>query len=273
MLNIISLKYPSSLFHKIIHNMKKKLVIPISCLLAALPFAGFAQQKSSGVVTYQVTMQRGGPAADNSNNASAGNDNNDDNSGNVFTMTRSFTFNSTGGKMSSPSFEGRPRRGGQSGNAADQGRRPRRGSMSEYVNFGDKKYLRAFKHEGSDTTFYMPQDYRTAENFQASDKTKKIAGYTCHKATAQVRNTDYTIWYTTDIPETYSPVNGLVPPNGGFVLALQSDRMGYRATAVDLKDVADTSVQIPSPSHELTTDEMRSMRRSMFQRRRNQQNQ
>lgn len=251
--------------------MKKKLVIPISCLLAALPFAGFAQQKSSGVVTYQVTMQRGGPAADN--NASAGSDNSDDNGGNVFTMTRSFTFNSTGGKMSSPSFAGRPGRD-RSGDAARQGRRPRRGSMNEYVDFAGKKYLRAFKREGSDTTFYMPQDFRTAENFQPSDKTKKIAGYTCHKATAQLRNTDYTIWYTTDIPVTYSPVNGLVPPNGGFVLALQSDRMGYKATDVDLKDVADSSVQIPSPSHELTTDEMRSMRRQMFQRRnRNQQNQ
>lgn len=249
--------------------MKKNLVIPICCLLAALPFAGFGQQKSSGVVTYQVTIQRRG--ADN--NAGAADNDGGGDAGNVFTMTRNFTFNSTGGKMSSPSFAGAPRRGGQD-NAGRQGRGFRRGSMTEYVSFADKKYLRAFTREGNDTTFYMPQDFRTAENFQTSDKTKKIAGYTCHKATAQMRGGNYTIWYTTEIPETYSPVNGLVPPDGGFVLGLQSDRMEYKATGVQLQDVADTSVQVPSPSHELSSEEMRSMRRRMFQGRgRGQQNQ
>jgi GLPGLI family protein len=247
-------------------NMKKTIAISISCLLAALPFTGFAQQKTSGVVDYTMTMQRGPSPNGGSNVAESDNNNQNDDTGgsNVFTMNRTFTFNADGGKLSSPSFEGRRRAGRTQGQGSRQGRGFRgRSSASEFVSFADKKYIRAFKRNDNDTTFYISQDFRPAQDFQAADKTKKIAGYTCHKATAKMRNSTYTIWYTTEIPVNYSPVNGLVPPDGGFVLALQSDRMEYKATKVELQAVADSAVQVPAPSHELTETEVRSMRHRM----------
>ncbi|MGH2645441.1 MAG: GLPGLI family protein, partial [Chitinophagaceae bacterium] len=202
--------------------MKKITLLSISCLLSTLTFTAFAQQNNSGIVNYEVTIQRnnGGMGGQNTNS----NNNNGDGSDapDVFTMERTFTFNATGGKLASPSF----------GNQQAQGSRGnfnRRGSNDEYVDFANKKYIRAFKREGNDTTFYISEDMRNAVNFQTSDKTKKIAGYTCNKAIAQLRNVTYTIWYTKDIPEDFSPVDGLIPPDGGFVLALESDRMEYKA--------------------------------------------
>jgi GLPGLI family protein len=212
-------------------------------------------QNNSGVVDYEVTMQRRGPAQ--------GNNADDDGGSNVFTMNRTFTFTADAGKMASPAVSGR--RGGN-----NQARRGGRGFAGrgggEYVNLAGKKYIRSFKRPNNDTTFYMAQDFLPAENFQHSDKTKKIAGYTCQKATAQLRNATYTIWYTKDIPVSYSPVNGLIPPDGGFVLGLQSDRMEYKATKVQLKAVPESAVQIPAPSHELSEGEVKAMRTQMTER-------
>lgn len=237
--------------------MKKTLLISVACSLAAMPFAAFAQQNNSGVVNYEVTMQRRGPAQ------SANND--DDNAGsNVFTMNRSFTFTTDAGKMDSPSFSGR--RGGDRNRQGRGGNAARRGGGGEYVNFSNKEFIRAFKRPDNDTTFYMAEKFRPAENFKDAGKTKKIAGYTCQKATAQLHNTTYTIWYTKDIPVNYSPVNGLVPPDGGFVLGLQSDRMEYKATKVDLKQIPASEVQIPAPSHELSESEVKDMRAQMRER-------
>lgn len=263
--------------------MKKIILFSGSFLLVAIPFCGMAQKNNAGVINYEVTIQR--PSRNNDQNAGPGNDNGDDAGGvsNVFTMSRTFTFNQNGGKLSSPDFAGMPGRqrrpGG--GNAAAGPRQGRgsggnfrgRGSNEEYVDFAGKKYLQTFKNGSSDTTFYVAQDYNTPENFQTSSKTKKIEGYTCHKATAELRNSTYTIWYTTDIPVNYSPVNGFIPPGGGFVLDLQSDRMEYKATKVQLQAVTDAAVKVPSPSIELTQDQVRDMRRQMMERMRNRNNQ
>lgn len=276
--------------------MKKTLLLSASCLLAALPFTAFSQSTSAGVVSYQVTMQRPGGGGQN---ATADNSD-DDAGGNVFTMNRTFTFNQNAGKLSSPDFgQGRTPRRRPSANAGDdnssnsgggdnaqstRGNRMRgqggrgsfrggRGGNTEYVDFTDKKYIRAFKRGDNDTTFYIAEDYTQPENFQKTDKTKKIAGYTCHKATAQWRNTTYTIWYTTDIAANYSPINGLTPPDGGFVLDLQSDRMEYKATKVDLKAVADNEVKVPDPSEQLSAEQVQAMRQQMRDRMRNRNSQ
>lgn len=242
--------------------MKKITLFSISCVLATAPFAVSAQQHNSGIVNYEVTVQRNGSGAGGQNTSNANNGDDAGGGSDVFTMERTFTFNSTGGKLSSPSFGGRQTQGQRSNFN-------RRGSNEEYVDFVNKKYIRAFKREGNDTTFYISQDIRNAVNFQPSDKTRKIAGYTCQKATARMRNTTFTIWYTKDIPENFSPVDGLVPPDGGFVLGLESDRMEYKATKVQLQDISNNEVQMQGPSAQLTQDQIREMRRQMFERRRN----
>lgn len=230
--------------------MKTTILLSAALLWMALPVMVSGQQKSSGTVDFEVTMQR------STRGGFGGSQENDNDVPDVFTLTRSLSFNAQGAKMSS-SFSGRPR----AARPGAPGRNFRgRGSNAEYINFTDKQYLRTFKRPGNDTTFFVAQPFRIADNFQPSDKTKKIAGYTCHKATATLRNSTYTLWYTNDIPVNFSPVNGLIPPSGGFVLALQTDRMEYRATKVQLQDVPETAVSIPAPSQELSGQQLREMR-------------
>lgn len=239
--------------------MKKTIIFLASALPAMLAFTASAQQTSSGIVNYEITMQRG-------NSRQAPNDNNENDTGDapeLITMNRTFTFNAKEGKLSSPQFKGQTNRP-QNANRRFRGRR----ANSEYIDFVNKKYIRAFKPQNNDTTFYIAQDFHPAESFNLSNKTKKIAGFTCNKATARFRNNEYTIWFTKDIPLTFSPVNGLIPPDGGFVLALKSDRIEYKATNVQMKDVDGNEVAIQGPSHQLTEAEVRDMRRKMMERRR-----
>ncbi|QJW88594.1 GLPGLI family protein [Spirosoma taeanense] len=119
----------------------------------------------------------------------------------------------------------------------------------------------------------------TPEGWQTSDKTKKIAGYLCHKATATRRpnrrmrgngaapatgndaaEETYTVWYTTDLPFTYSPVADLTPP-AGVVLQIESDKESFKATKVSLEAVPETSVQPPKNAKPIAAAEMEQIRR------------
>lgn len=112
----------------------------------------------------------------------------------------------------------------------------------------------------------VKQVYRTARpmpaatDWQTSDKTKKIAGYLCHKATATHRKMTYTVWYTTDLPFTYSPVADLTPPQG-VVLSIESDNESYKASNVSAESIAEASVQPPKEAKEISSDEMDQIRR------------
>ncbi|MBD2752778.1 GLPGLI family protein [Spirosoma validum] len=110
------------------------------------------------------------------------------------------------------------------------------------------------------------QTYRTERplpavtDWKEDSKTKKIAGYVCHKATATHRKMPYTIWYTTDLPITYSPVADLTPPKG-VVLLIESDTESYKATNVSMEAIAEASVQPPKDAKTVTSEEMDQIRR------------
>lgn len=76
-------------------------------------------------------------------------------------------------------------------------------------------------------------------------QTRRIAGYLCHKATVPYRKETYTLWVTTELPFTYSPVRELTPERG-VVLALSSDQEEYTATKLTPEPVAEAAVR-PSP--------------------------
>lgn len=99
-----------------------------------------------------------------------------------------------------------------------------------------------------------------ATDWTAVDKTKKIAGYLCHKGTATRRKETYTVWYTTDLPFTYSPVADLTPPKG-VVLQIESDSESFKATGVSMEAVAEASVQPPKEAKSITAEEMEQIRR------------
>lgn len=134
-------------------------------------------------------------------------------------------------------------------------------------------------------TYRADRPMPAPQGWQLSDKTKKIAGYLCHKATTTYRmprrpgrgdnaagatpapdsgpGEAYTIWYTTDLPFTYSPVAGLTPERG-VVLQIESDSESFKATAVSAEPVAESSVQSPKDAKVISTDEMEQIRRKVM---------
>jgi len=132
------------------------------------------------------------------------------------------------------------------------------------------------------TTYRTERPMPKPENWQPSDKTRKIAGYLCHKATATARLArptmggrpadasvtapapgeaeTYTVWYTTDLPFTYSPVAALTPERG-VVLQIESDNESFKATSVSAEAVADSAVQPPADAKAISSDEMNELRR------------
>ncbi|RAK00025.1 GLPGLI family protein [Larkinella arboricola] len=95
--------------------------------------------------------------------------------------------------------------------------------------------------------------------WQPSGKTKKIAGYTCQKATVPFRNLTYTVWYTTELPFTYSPIPGLTPEKG-VVLQIESDNEAYKATKIAEGSVTERDVMPPKDAQVVTSDELNTIR-------------
>lgn len=73
-------------------------------------------------------------------------------------------------------------------------------------------------------------------------QTRKIAGYLCHKVTVPFKKETYTLWVTTGLPFTYSPVRALTPTRG-VVLALSSNQEEYIATKLTPEPVPEADVR------------------------------
>lgn len=150
--------------------------------------------------------------------------------------------------------DGRPRREGQ--------RMTPPMEQTTFLDLANRQRIDVLtiKKDSVSQTYRSEKPIPAVGDWTASDKTKKIAGYTCHKATATRRKQPYTIWYTTDLPFTYSPVADLTPPTG-VVLQIESDSESFKATSVSMEAVAETSVQPPKDAKSISAGEMEQVRR------------
>lgn len=135
--------------------------------------------------------------------------------------------------------------------------------------FEEKTYIdlagRAVATVLSVTTDNATTAYRSNAPFVApsgwtlTGQTRKIAGYTCRKATAPYQKETYTVWFTTELPFTYSPVRELMPEKG-VVLQLESEKEQYQATKIDLKAVAEADVRPLEAAQTVTPAELKDLR-------------
>ncbi|WP_080057952.1 hypothetical protein [Spirosoma aerolatum] len=89
--------------------------------------------------------------------------------------------------------------------------------------------------------------------WQLTDQTKKIAGYTCRKATIPYKKETYTVWITNELPFTYSPIHELTP-DSGVVLLVEGSREQFKATKVDASG-ADANAVVPTAKAQTVTPE------------------
>jgi len=191
----------------------------------------------------------------------------------VMSFTQKLVFSGTMAKEERDRPQGMMMRrtmgdGGGAGGSSREGR-PQTARMAPpfdqqtYLDLANRQRIDVLvvKKDSTVTDIYRTEKpMPTAADWTTSDKTKKIAGYVCHKGTATRRKQTYTVWYTTDLPFTYSPIADLTPPKG-VVMQIESDNESYKATGVSMEAVAEASVQPPKAAKSISAEEMEQMRR------------
>lgn len=262
-------------------------------MLAAVLMAGAAVQAQlpSGVIHYEVNskievgqfrmVMRGADGSVTSSNTPP------PDMPNLVTFDQTFTFAGGMGRMETEGGGNMMRRmtlgapaagvtfsaaGAPHAGAAPAGTVSRSSSLrppvtnSMYIDLVNKRYLSVLTREKDsivDGAWYSEEAYKPAAELKTSGKTKTIAGYRCQRATANVGEESFVIWYTTEIPMLFSPVNGVWPPQG-VVLALESSKRSYMAKKVELKPVADAPV-LPAGAEKVTAAELKEKQRSIME--------
>lgn len=248
-------------------------LLSLPALLATLALPARAQQ-TSGVIDYEVSAKidprrmRGGGGESDGGEAQ------------IVTFNQHFYFTPAMGRLETerPAFGGGFNRGNTAAGGGQDANRPRRfiggrGNNSVYVDLANKKYLQVMTLPGDEgKTYYSEDEYTPAADVKVSDKTKMIAGYTCKKATLTLRDETYTVWFTKDLPFSYSPVNGLLPDSSGVVLAAESSNRSFTAKKITLKPVEDSTTALPANAEKVSQEKMRELRREMMQKFRERQN-
>ncbi len=96
-------------------------------------------------------------------------------------------------------------------------------------------------------------------DWKVTGKTKSILGYNCQRATCTIKDQPCTVWFTTDLPYTYSPAPNFTPDKG-VVLVIESDDLLYRATKINAGVVNEASLKPHADAKVVTEAEMRDIR-------------
>lgn len=138
-------------------------------------------------------------------------------------------------------------------------------SMRKVVDVPRKVFIDILKDLRDSTAqpvYYTEEAYKaTPADWKSSKKTKTILGYECTKATCTLDEQEYTLWVTTQLPGTFCPINGLMPPVG-VVLGIESDERAY-----ELKSIEEITTQpegLPKDALQLDSKAFQEKRKSIF---------
>jgi len=125
---------------------------------------------------------------------------------------------------------------------------------AQYFDFAARTTTTVATATATNTAYVLPAAPipTPPAGWQDLPQTKRIAGYLCHKATVPFKKETYTLWVTTELPFSYSPVRELTPTQG-VVLALSSDQEAYTVTKLTPEAVPEAAVR-PSPQAQPLTE-------------------
>ena len=129
------------------------------------------------------------------------------------------------------------------------------------LSTGKTYQITALTPDSTHKEFYQTEQMATRPgDWEVSGKTKKILGYTCQKATCTVKDQPCTVWFTTDLPFTFSPAPNFTPDKG-VVLLIESDDLMYRATKIAGGSVDEASLKPDASAKSVSRDELNEVRR------------
>jgi GLPGLI family protein len=119
---------------------------------------------------------------------------------------------------------------------------------SRYLDLHQQKIVRVLevKTDSLTSAYQAEEPFPVAKGWKDTGKTRKIAGYTCQRATSQHKGEEYTIWYTTELPFTYSPIPALTPAKG-VVLQVESNNESFKALNIAFAEVPEKEIR-PAPA-------------------------
>lgn len=141
-------------------------------------------------------------------------------------------------------------------------------SNTTYIDLANKKYLTVTTEKKDSVTsksWYAEEDYKKPAEIKTSNKTKTIAGFKCQRATVKIGDENFVFWYTTEIPLLFSPVNGVLPTEG-VVLSIESSKRSYVAKKIEFKPIEDTEVSLPANAQKITEEELKAKRRQIMEK-------
>jgi len=238
----------------------------------------FAQSNFVGIIEYEATIR-----INRDNPDAAANPNMPD----VFNFVQKLHINGQSGKVETVINFGNF--GGQrtNANAQQQGARMRRFIPEIFWDFTGKKTatVMSLPKDSVNVDKYMIETVlKPSTDIKEDKKTKKILGYNCKKATLKTADDTYTIWYTTELGLTFSPMaqssmmrmgRGNAPTmpviliDNAVILAIEGTDVGFEAKKIDKVDVALENVKAPSDAQKVTQEEFQEIlkqRRGNFQR-------
>ncbi len=141
-------------------------------------------------------------------------------------------------------------------------------SNTTYIDLANKKYLTVTTEKKDSVTsnsWYAEEDYKNPAEIKTSNKTKTIAGFKCQRGTVKLGEENFVFWYTTEIPLLFSPVNGVLPA-AGVVLSIESSKRSYVAKKIEFKPIEETEVSLPANAQKVTEEELKAKRRQIMEK-------
>jgi len=167
----------------------------------------------------------------------------------------------------------------------------RRFMPETFINFAEKK-ISIVTNIPRDTVnfdkYVVEKNYTATPDLKLDNKkTKKIAGYNCKKATLKTKDDEFTIWYTTDLGFTYSPLalgseamgrmwgmgrrggnqqNNIQFPaiviENAVIVSVEGSEIGYDLKKVSIEKVETDLVKVPADAQKVTDEELAEIMKS-----------
>lgn len=128
------------------------------------------------------------------------------------------------------------------------------------VDVAGQKIISFLSMKGPEAKTYKSESpIARVTDWQMSDQTKKIAGYQCKKAIVKLKNESYAVWFTEEIPATYSPVHALTPAKG-VVLLIEGSQEQFKASKVQARTINPKDVEPQPGAQQVSKAEFDDMR-------------
>ena len=231
--------------------MSKQFLVLVSFCLVFTTYV-FAQQKASGVIYYTQVIDTRAMRAGAEGAPQQAPRANGFNMPDRITNKMEIIYNANGAKLQKSEAEEDISQGGNS-----EGMRVMRfgggGDREVLFNFADKKITESFEMDGEQLLLEKTLGSNSSEVVK-SEETRKIAGFNCKKASVKEKNgSETTIWYTTDLAFSASPVPALWTE--GVVLGVENQRMKFYATEIEYIKIKDSELALPKKARLITEEE------------------